>query len=153
MLGLRLTRWLRQRLGFTADARGVLGSALIVFVVGGDPPDRRGAPGEQFLKTVRLTLRALLAGSQRDGGPVLAADAGIVWTIAGGNAAHCPGRPLQRQGPEARPETRVANLREWSRRWPKSSTFMALTRAIARMVAHHGDGVSGLTGVISPSPQ
>jgi hypothetical protein len=58
VLGLRLTRWLRQRLGFTADARGVLGSAPIAFMVGGDPPDRRGAPGEQLLKTARLTLRS-----------------------------------------------------------------------------------------------
>jgi hypothetical protein len=52
VLGLRLTRRLRQRLGFTADARGVLGSAPIAFVVGSDPPDRRSDPGGQLLKMV-----------------------------------------------------------------------------------------------------
>jgi hypothetical protein len=56
LLGLRLTRWLRQRLGFTADARGVLGSVLVTFMIGGDPPNRRSTSGEQFLKTVRPTL-------------------------------------------------------------------------------------------------
>lgn len=86
MLGLRLPRWLRQRPGFTADARGVLGSASVAVMVGGDPPGRRSAPGEQFLKTVRLTLGAFLAGSRRDGGLVLTAAAGI--SVAGFGLLH-----------------------------------------------------------------